>query len=240
LQELWDEHDHKAFSKLMKACMKDSKTKKLTETEDFENALTLLTRLEEGYLSDAERQKGVAWSKLFDFTAHASESGMDLVTRFGGIVRQLQNLGEPVTPAQLYHRFLESSLLSKGTHHQLLATAIYTNPAPLTYEQMKVRFEKSALQVANLPAPAPAAVDVALAPAPGPAPDEVEYVSSSESQSHSHGAGNQRGQNFRCNICSSKNHFPKNFPLKAQVAELVQRHKRDLYKSNGNSRNAKK
>jgi hypothetical protein len=30
---------------------------------------------------------------------------MDLVTRFDGIVRQLINLREPVTPAQLYHRF---------------------------------------------------------------------------------------------------------------------------------------
>jgi hypothetical protein len=71
---------------------------------------------------------------------------MDPVTRFDGIVRQLNNLREPVTPAQLYHRFLEASLQSKGTHHQLLATAICTNPVPLTYDQMKVRFEKSALQ----------------------------------------------------------------------------------------------
>jgi hypothetical protein len=55
LQELWDEHDHKAFAALMKACIKDPKTKKLTETEDFEHALPLLTRLEERYLSDAER-----------------------------------------------------------------------------------------------------------------------------------------------------------------------------------------
>jgi hypothetical protein len=111
----------------MKACMKDPKTKKLTETEDFEHALPLLNRLEERYLSDAERQKGVAWSKFFHFTAHASESGMDLVTCFDGIVHQLPNLGEPVTPAQLFHRFLEASLQSNGTHHQLLATAIYTN-----------------------------------------------------------------------------------------------------------------
>jgi hypothetical protein len=70
---------------------------------------------------------------------------MDLVTRFDGIVRQLNNLREPVTPVQLYPRFLEASLQSKGTHHQLLATAIYTNPVPFTYDQMKVRFEKSAL-----------------------------------------------------------------------------------------------
>jgi hypothetical protein len=118
LQELWDEHDHKAFAALMKACIKDPKTKKLTETEDFDHALPLLNRLEERYLSDAERQKGVAWSEFFNFTAQASESGMDLVTLFDGIVRQLQNLGEPVTPAQLYHRFLEASLQSKGTHHQ--------------------------------------------------------------------------------------------------------------------------
>jgi hypothetical protein len=133
LQEIWDEHDHKAFSALMRACIKDPKTKKLTETEDFEHALPLLTRLEERYLSDTDRQKGVAWSQFFNFTASESESGMDLVTRFDGIVRHLQNLGEPVTPAQLYHRFLEASLQSPGSHHQLLATAIYTNPAPLTY-----------------------------------------------------------------------------------------------------------
>jgi hypothetical protein len=144
LQETWDEHDHKAFSALMKACIRDDKTKKLTETpEDFEHALPLLTRLEERYLSDAERQKGVAWSQFFNFTAQSTESAMDLVSRFDGIVRQLENLGEPVTPAQLYHRFLEASLQSKGTHHQLLATAIYSNPAPLTYDQMKVRFEKA-------------------------------------------------------------------------------------------------
>jgi hypothetical protein len=98
-------------------CIKDPKTKKLTETEDFEHALPLFNRLEERYLSDAERQKGVAWSQFFNFTAQASESGMDLVTRFDGIVRQLHNLGEPVTPAQLYQRFLEASLQSKGTHH---------------------------------------------------------------------------------------------------------------------------
>ena len=36
----------------MKACIKDPKTKKLTETEDFEHALPLLNRLEERYLSD--------------------------------------------------------------------------------------------------------------------------------------------------------------------------------------------
>jgi hypothetical protein len=110
---------------------------------DFEHALPLLNRLEARYLSDIDRQKGVAWSQFFNFTAQASESGMDLVTRFDGIVRQLNNLREPVTPAQLYHRFLEASLQSKGTHHQLLATAIYTNPVPLTYDQIKVRFEKS-------------------------------------------------------------------------------------------------
>jgi hypothetical protein len=125
LQATWDEHDDKAFSALMKACIKDPKTKKLTETEDFEHALPLLNRLEERYVSDADRQKGVAWSPFFNFTAQASESGMDPVTRFDGIVRQLHNLGEPVTPAQLYHQFLEASLQSKGTHHLLLATAIF-------------------------------------------------------------------------------------------------------------------
>jgi hypothetical protein len=156
LQAIWDEHDDKAFSALMKACIKDPKTKKLTETEDFEHALPLLNRLEERYFSDIDRQKGVAWSQFFNFTAQVSESGMDLVTRFDGIVRQLNNLREPVTPAQLYHRFLEDSLQSKGTHHQLLATAIYTNPVPLTYDQMKVRFEKIALQHAPGAAAPPA------------------------------------------------------------------------------------
>jgi hypothetical protein len=63
------------------------------------------------------------------------------------------------------HRFLESSLQSKGTRQQLQATAIYTNPAPLTYEQMKVRFEKSALQSAAHGA-RPAAQAAAAAPAP--------------------------------------------------------------------------
>jgi hypothetical protein len=75
LQATWDEHDDKAFSALMKACIKDPKTKKLTETEDFEHALPLLNRLEERYLSDIDRQKGVAWSQFFNFTAQASESG---------------------------------------------------------------------------------------------------------------------------------------------------------------------
>jgi hypothetical protein len=37
---------------------------------------------------------------------------MDLVTRFDGIVHLLHNLGEPVTPTQHYHRFLEASLQS--------------------------------------------------------------------------------------------------------------------------------
>jgi hypothetical protein len=103
---------------------------------------------------------------------------MDLVTRFDGIVRQLNNLREPVTPAQLYHRFLEASLQSKGTHHQLLATAIYTNPVPLTYDQMKIRFEKSALQHAPGAAAPPAARDAT----------EVNYVgTSTSSSSYSHG-----------------------------------------------------
>jgi hypothetical protein len=121
LQAIWDEHDDKAFSALMKACIKDPKTKKLTETEDFEHAPPLLNRLEERYLSDIGRQKGVAWSQFFNFTAQASESGMDLVTRFDGIVRQLNNLREPVTPAQLYHRFLEehsSSASGNGDIHK--------------------------------------------------------------------------------------------------------------------------
>jgi hypothetical protein len=78
---------------LMKACIKDPKTKKLTETEDFEHALPLLNRLEARYLSDTDRQKGVAWSQFFNFTDQASESGMDLVTRFDGIVRQLRSTG---------------------------------------------------------------------------------------------------------------------------------------------------
>jgi hypothetical protein len=163
LQATWDEHDDKAFS-----AIKDPKTKKLTETEDFEHALPLLNRLEERYLSDADRQKGVAWSQFFNFTARASEAGMDLVTHFDDIVRQFHNLGEPVTPAQLYHRFLEASLQSKGAHHQLLDTAIHTNPTPLTYDQMKVRFEKSALQTL------PGTVEAAAPPARNAA--AVNYV----------------------------------------------------------------
>jgi hypothetical protein len=212
LQATWDEHDDKAFSALMKACIKDPKTKKLTETEDFEHALPLLNRLEERYLSDIDRQKGVAWSQFFNFTTQASESGMDLVTRFDGIVRQLNNLREPVTPAQLYHRFLEASLQSKGTFHPLLATAIYTNPVPLTYDQMKVRFEKSALQHAPGAGAPPAARDAA----------EVNYVGSggtSSSSSFSHGRSDQKhprqGKRFPprhdsgdgCGICGEKGHI---------------------------------
>jgi hypothetical protein len=237
LQETWDEHDHKAFSALMKACIRDDKTKKLTETEDFEHALPLLTRLEERYLSDAERQKGVAWSQFFNFTAQSTESAMDLVSRFDGIVRQLENLGEPVTPAQLYHRFLEASLQSKGTHHQLLATAIYSNPAPLTYDQMKVRFEKSALQHAP-GAAAPPARDAA----------EVNYVgaggTSSSSSSNSHGRHDQKFPKEKkypprhdsgegCAICGVKGHVAKRCHLRAKVDELVQRHKRDVNKDRG-------
>jgi hypothetical protein len=93
LQATWDEHDDKAFSALMKACIKDPKTKKLTETEDFEHALPLLNRLEERYLSDIDRQKAVTWSQFFNFTAQASESGMDLVTRFDGIVHSSSAFG---------------------------------------------------------------------------------------------------------------------------------------------------
>jgi hypothetical protein len=36
----------------MKACIKDLKIKKPTETEDFEHALPILNRLEERYLSE--------------------------------------------------------------------------------------------------------------------------------------------------------------------------------------------
>jgi hypothetical protein len=43
----------------MRACIKDSKT--FTEAEAFEHALPQ-------YLSDAEWQKGVAWSQFFNFT----------------------------------------------------------------------------------------------------------------------------------------------------------------------------
>jgi hypothetical protein len=56
LQATCDEHDDKAFPALMKTCIKDPKTKKLTETEDFDHALPLLNRLEECYFSDADQQ----------------------------------------------------------------------------------------------------------------------------------------------------------------------------------------
>jgi hypothetical protein len=241
LQATWDEHDDKAFSALMKACIKDPKTKKLTE-----HALPLLNRLEERYLSDADRQKGVAWSQFFNFTAQASESEMDLVTRFDGIVRQFYNLEEPVTPAQLYHRFLEASFQSKGTHHQLQATAIYTNPAPLTYDQMKVRFEKSVPQ--NLPGAAATA-----APPARNAAEVVNYVgsggSSSSSRScpdkraahrHSKGKFPPRSQGGECcGICGGAGHLAKRCHFWAQVDELVQRHKRDAQKANGDRKTKK-
>jgi hypothetical protein len=145
---------------------------------------------------------------------------MDLVTRFDGIVRQLNNLGEPVTSAQLYHRFLDASLQSKGTHHQLLATAIYTNPAPFTYDQMKIRFEKSALK--NAPgAAAPTARDAA----------EVNYVgsggTSTSSSPYAHRRSDQKhpqGKRFPprqdsgdgCGICGVKGHLAKRCFLRAK------------------------
>jgi hypothetical protein len=159
---------------------------------------------------------------------------MALVTRFDGIVRQLHNnLGEPVTPAQLYHRFLETSLQSKGTHHQLLATAIYTNLAPLTYDQMKVRFEKSALQTlpgaaAAAAPPARNAAEVNYVGSGGSFSSSRSYLDKRAAQRHSKGKFPPRSQSGEgCGICGGAGHLAKRCHFRAQVDELVRRHKRD-------------
>jgi hypothetical protein len=79
-----------------------------------------------------KRQKGVAWSKFVNFTAQASESGIDLVTRFDGNTTILENMFP-------LHRYLASSLQSKGTHHQFLATTISTNPCRAVTAQEALR-----------------------------------------------------------------------------------------------------
>ena len=139
-QEEWDKKDDICFSTLMKALIRNQKTKRMVEAGKFEHAYEIMRVLERRYNTHNQAAKSALTLAFHSIKREPHESGDEYLDRLNITALKLEKAGEPVTDTAKLTRLMQSNAGDGSMYDKLGLTTIYSIPH-IDFDQAAGLFE---------------------------------------------------------------------------------------------------